>query len=90
MLRGAVLVLPGLVAAAQAVATCYKADGTPSKFFPCNPDAAISPCCNDVDFCMSNGMCLNGGDDNGFTLQGCTDQNWRAPCTRFCNGPIGR
>ena len=90
MPRHEVWVLPVFAAAAYAVATCYKPDGSVSKFFPCNLDAAISPCCNDVDFCMSNGLCLNGGSDNAFTLQGCTDPSWRAPCAKICDGPMRR
>ncbi len=85
----AALLLPLLAHSVVSGSTCYNAYGFVSNFFVCNTTAAVSTCCNNVDFCMDNGLCLNGGDDNSFTLQGCTDENWSAPCNRLCTGPIG-
>ena len=76
---------------ASAAATCYKVDGTPQPLFqPCNPEAKISSCCNSIDFCMSNGLCMDAGSFNNLaSVQGCTDKGWGAPCFRPCTAPLG-
>ncbi|KAF2234823.1 hypothetical protein EV356DRAFT_135913 [Viridothelium virens] len=81
--------------------TCYHLDGTPfpndgtplpggnlNKWVPCNPDHNISHCCNGVDLCLDNGLCMDFGPAGGvgdrlFTLQGCTDPNWGPPCPQY-------
>jgi hypothetical protein len=47
---------------------------------PCDPSAKISHCCSLGDICLSNGLCLDASGDHRFTVQGCTDPNWQAPC----------
>ncbi len=71
-------------------AKCYKADGSEdSEMKPCDPTAKISTCCRPSDFCLSNGLCLGGGGNNGFSQQGCTAQKWDFPCQSYCSDSIG-
>jgi hypothetical protein len=68
-------------------AVCYKVNGQADpngSLVPCNPNAAVSMCCSSSDYCLSNGLCLNSGGNNGFSIQGCTDQNWGALCQMRC------
>lgn len=68
-----------------ASATCYDIFGSPqSSFYPCNSSAEVSTCCSYVDYCLSNGLCLDDGANNAMTQQGCTDPNWDSPCHTFC------
>jgi len=86
-MRGLLALYACHIALGQTIPTCYNSAGSVAPWFPCNLSEAITPCCNNVDFCMSNGICLNGGADNSFTIQGCTDPDWRSPCNRVCTGP---
>jgi hypothetical protein len=81
--------------------TCYRLDGSPlphdnvphpdgtiNSWVSCNPDQATSHCCNSIDLCLDNGLCMNFGSsgnrsDRLFTLQGCTDAAWRPPCSQY-------
>ncbi|KAK3341883.1 hypothetical protein B0T25DRAFT_355425 [Lasiosphaeria hispida] len=81
----AALVLSELVAG-----TCYRLDGLPyskirtddGDWVPCNSDARISHCCSSKDYCLPNGLCLDAGANNYFSIQGCTDPSWPAPCVK--------
>jgi hypothetical protein len=93
-------VLISLLHFAQSQQICYGQDGVPfnnpsggwntSDYSPnvCSPDALVSSCCSTADFCLSNGLCLNTGGDNYFSLQGCTDKNWGSPCANICVGKL--
>ena len=48
-------------------------------WYPCNANASNSTCCGGVNFCLSNGLCLDGGSNNFFSIQGCTGPSWNAP-----------
>ncbi|KAK3335241.1 hypothetical protein B0T19DRAFT_3333 [Cercophora scortea] len=69
--------------------TCYKLDGSPyskirtddGDWVPCDNTARISPCCSSKDYCLGNGLCLDAGANNYFSIQGCTDPSWPEPCT---------
>ena len=65
---------------------CYRYGGetVDPDLVPCNPDAPTSVCCSANDFCLSNGICLDAGADNDYTLQGCTDRDWGEPCRKIC------
>lgn len=76
-------------AAGAAAATCYRLDGTPfakirpddGDWVPCDPSAAgASSCCSVKDYCLGNGLCLDAGANNYFSIQGCTNAGWGAPC----------
>ncbi|KAK0624880.1 hypothetical protein B0T17DRAFT_255182 [Bombardia bombarda] len=77
-----------LFAADLVSGTCYKLDGAPysrirpddGDWVPCDNTARVSSCCSSKDYCMGNGMCLDAGANNYFSLQGCTDPSWPAPC----------
>ncbi|KAK6827565.1 hypothetical protein PG987_010906 [Apiospora arundinis] len=76
--------------------TCYKRDGSSARedknWAPCYPDQKASHCCSTADLCMSNGLCLDAGGDQYFSVQGCTNSDW-AGCNEICNntsrGPAG-
>ncbi|OIW32598.1 hypothetical protein CONLIGDRAFT_630271 [Coniochaeta ligniaria NRRL 30616] len=71
--------------ALAAAASCYTPSGNASTtLIPCNPGDPVSHCCSESDFCLSNGLCLNAGGNNGYSVQGCTDKNWGAPCDMRC------
>ncbi|OAA77142.1 hypothetical protein LEL_03965 [Akanthomyces lecanii RCEF 1005] len=71
------------------MAKCYNLDGKEdSELKPCDPTAKISTCCRPTDFCLSNGLCLGGGGNNGYSQQGCTSQKWDSPCQSYCSDSI--
>src|ERR1700733_9076415 len=73
-----------IIAQAEAQA-CYSTDGSlATNMYPCFPDRPISQCCTNVDYCLSNGLCMDAGGDNDITVEGCTDQEWSAPCNTYC------
>ncbi len=77
--------LPGQPATVSALANCYNYRGElVNGWSPCNQDATVSTCCGSVDFCLSNGLCLDTAGDNFYTVQGCTDPSWGAPCSKLC------
>lgn len=67
---------------------CYRLDGSPfakirpddGDWVPCDPAASVSTCCSVKDYCMGNGLCLDAGANNYFSIQGCTDQAWGQNC----------
>ncbi|OIW32020.1 hypothetical protein CONLIGDRAFT_629717 [Coniochaeta ligniaria NRRL 30616] len=73
---------------ATAAATCYRLDGTPfakirpddGDWVPCDASASTSSCCSVKDYCLGNGLCLDAGANNYFSVQGCTDASWGSPC----------
>ena len=66
---------------------CYGPQGDSGTWgLPCNPDDAVSVCCNEDDYCLSNGLCLTTNTDNVFKYYGCTDSDWPYPCRIFCGG----
>ncbi|KAH8898230.1 hypothetical protein GQ53DRAFT_625138, partial [Thozetella sp. PMI_491] len=74
----------------NAIATCYNVAGKASdRLYPCDSSGGIVPCCSANDFCLSNGLCLDGGGNNAFTQQGCTSDSWEAPCRKYCSGNAG-
>lgn len=89
MLLPLALVLATAARAAD-MAKCYNLDGKEdSELKPCDPTAKISTCCRPTDFCLSNGLCLGGGGNNGYSQQGCTSQKWDSPCQSYCSDSIG-
>ncbi|KAJ3498137.1 hypothetical protein NLG97_g1361 [Lecanicillium saksenae] len=85
------LVLVLATAARAADLKCYKLDGTlDTEMKPCDPTAKVSTCCRPDDFCLSNGLCLGGGGNNGFSQQGCTDSKWNFPCQSYCSDSQAR
>ncbi|KAL2015528.1 hypothetical protein VTK56DRAFT_5325 [Thermocarpiscus australiensis] len=67
---------------------CYYPSGLEAATdFPCDPNAAVSPCCGGGEgtFCLTNKLCRG---PNGNTIRGsCTDQSWSSPeCPQFCLG----
>ncbi len=70
--------------------TCYRLDGLPHSkirtddgdWVPCDNTARISHCCSSKDYCLENGLCLNAGANNYFSIQGCTDPSWPSPCVK--------
>ncbi|KAK3329218.1 hypothetical protein B0H66DRAFT_596815 [Apodospora peruviana] len=85
------LLLVLLAAAADLVAgTCYRIDGLPyskirtddGDWIPCDNSATVSSCCSAKDYCLGNGLCLDAGANNYFSIQGCTDPSWPAPCVK--------
>ena len=96
-LRATALAVPLLLARLANASTCYRADGNPfvlvsplSPWVPCNASAEVSTCCSAGDYCLGNGLCLDAGQNNLYTIQGCTSPNWGAPCHRYCTSPMGK
>lgn len=62
---------------------CYRQDGSPFSIemgeymIPCSPNKTATHCCSPADYCTNNGLCLDAGGDNMFSLQGCTDKTWK-------------
>ncbi|KAK5657403.1 hypothetical protein OQA88_2973 [Cercophora sp. LCS_1] len=88
----AVLSALGLARVAES-ANCYKVDGKLQSaqygWKACKPEAASSPCCSGIDYCLDNGLCLNAGVVNNIiTVQGCTDPSWGGDCRKYCPGSI--
>ncbi|KAK3936420.1 hypothetical protein QBC46DRAFT_357496 [Diplogelasinospora grovesii] len=86
---GSALILPVLLlAGARVSATCYRLDGLPyskirsddGDWIPCDTNSRVSSCCSSKDYCMGNGLCLDAGANNYFSIQGCTDPSWPSPC----------
>ena len=72
-------------------ATCYNYEGKEMpNIYACDATAKVSPCCGSNDFCLSNGLCLDAGGNNGFTQQGCTSKNWDFPCQQYCPNRAGK
>ncbi|CAJ2506328.1 Uu.00g004580.m01.CDS01 [Anthostomella pinea] len=83
MLRLTTLVF--LVGVARGASQCYDVSGNlKSTMSPCDPSADVSVCCSDSDYCLDNGLCLDAGGDNMFTVQGCSSKTWEAPCRQYC------
>ncbi|KAI1335733.1 hypothetical protein F5Y15DRAFT_239596 [Xylariaceae sp. FL0016] len=79
------LVLLLLTGAATSLQTCYDTNGyVKDTYLPCHPDADISVCCSTSDYCLDNNLCLDSGGDNMYSVQGCTDKDWGAPCQQYC------
>jgi hypothetical protein len=67
---------------------CYAVNGKVMANYnvtACEPETAIRRCCSRADLCADNGLCLNAGGDNLWTIQGCTDWFWGAPFHKFCD-----
>jgi len=96
IVSSSLLLLGGVfaLAATAAKVTCYEPDGTATTadadggWIVCNPTAAVSTCCRASDYCMTNGVCLNGAANNMLSVQGCTAKEWLGACNsvRYCNG----
>ncbi|KAK8033540.1 hypothetical protein PG991_002938 [Apiospora marii] len=77
-------------AAAADSKSCFKRDGTLQQektWLPCSPEARVSHCCREGDFCMSNGLCLNAIGNQYFSAQGCTNSKFEG-CNEICNATI--
>lgn len=72
--------------------TCYYPDKSISKGTPCDPNAAVSPCCGPGFICLSNGLCSPGPEDRksyqyDLYRSACTDPTWNSTaCPRLCFG----
>ncbi|KAK9419102.1 putative Mid2 domain-containing protein [Seiridium unicorne] len=81
-----------LVHVGHAMIFCYDRSGhfhkneSSSSWQPCELEAGTSAgiCCGASDFCLDNGLCLSDGGENAFSVQGCTDPLWPAPCVDVC------
>ncbi|KAI0601105.1 hypothetical protein F4775DRAFT_589796 [Biscogniauxia sp. FL1348] len=79
------LVLPVSYLSSGVEGACYSRDGSLMAYWePCNSTDEIGFCCSSEDFCLSNGLCLGGQFDQGWSVQGCTDRAWRVPCVDWC------
>ncbi|EAQ92022.1 hypothetical protein CHGG_00257 [Chaetomium globosum CBS 148.51] len=67
---------------------CYAPNGqTDDNFFPCDPNATHSTCCNGRSTCLSNKLCM--GPDGNLIRGLCTDKNWQSPeCAYYCMSAI--
>ena len=87
---GSALIQLSLLISVAKAYTCYYPDSTPYVNTPdavwtaCNASATVSTCCSTIDYCLSNGICFQAGENNLLATQGCTDPNWGAPCHAFC------
>ncbi|KAI9786290.1 MAG: hypothetical protein M1816_008099 [Peltula sp. TS41687] len=64
---------------------CYAVNGDTIDLTVCDATATVSRCCSPDDFCVDNGLCLDAGSDNLWSVQGCTDYFWKGPCRKYCN-----
>jgi hypothetical protein len=86
------LLLPlafGLCISASLTTTCYSIQGQPlgPNYLPCNTTTQYSACCNILDLCTSNGLCLatKSGYQGFLYANGCTDSTGRADeCPHAC------
>ncbi|TVY71443.1 hypothetical protein LSUE1_G005217 [Lachnellula suecica] len=71
--------------AVAANAACFYPDGTTTDpvHRPCNTTIGNSACCDPMDSCTTNGICLGR---SGFNYRGsCTDSSWKDPtCPTAC------
>ncbi|KAF2106995.1 hypothetical protein BDV96DRAFT_308336 [Lophiotrema nucula] len=74
---------------------CYDAHGIETENLPCNPAAAVSPCCAPTFVCLDNGLCQPGPNTTAAGYQtlspfyrgSCTDSTWKdRRCPQFCDG----
>ncbi|KAI1502578.1 hypothetical protein F5X99DRAFT_152891 [Biscogniauxia marginata] len=80
-----VLVVSMLARIVSAASVCYDTSGNvKDNFVPCDTSADVSVCCTANDYCLDNGLCLDAGGDNQFTVQGCTNSDWSSPCVQYC------
>ncbi|KAF1992192.1 hypothetical protein K402DRAFT_415890 [Aulographum hederae CBS 113979] len=67
--------------------SCYFPGGNQpaggNPMVPCNPNAAVSACCQVGESCTSSGLCFSG---NGMIYRGgCTDKTFKdATCSKVC------
>lgn len=59
--------------------TCYDRNGNedPTRF-PCSADGDPAQCCDEGDYCATNGLCIRPKDngDVGYFQNTCTDPDW--------------
>jgi hypothetical protein len=70
-----------------AAATCYYTDGSAENSddqLACDPTTAVSACCGQTDYCLSNGLCLDAGANNLLVVQGYIDLKWGSLCHAYC------
>ena len=76
------------------MATCYWPNGQIDPVSqPCNPDHAVSQCCQSTHICLSNGLCFDT-EFNHIIRVTCTDETWEDPscgpyCKTYNTGGIG-
>ena len=71
---------------------CYFPDGTTTTpDIPCNQSAidagGHSPCCNELNMCLDNGLCFGGGV---VSRGSCTDSSWGEDCPQYCKSSMWR
>ena len=69
--------------------TCYFPDGSKSpNDRPCHSssiDDRPSACCDPVDLCLNNGLCLAQWGGEVISRGSCTDRSWQSPeCSQYC------
>ena len=82
------IVFLGIVVMADAQ-TCYYPDGSvASADSPCHSPSikdGASACCNSVDICLNNGLCLSQSGGEMISRGSCTDQSWQSiECSQYC------
>src|ERR1700761_6331971 len=90
MLLAWAVYLSVMMVGALAGSTCYQLDGTPyskirpddGDWVPCDPSAQVSTCCSDKDYCMGNGLCLDAGANNMFSIQDAPMPHGHLPASR--------
>ena len=96
LLLPSLLLLSSLASLARGATQCYDLQGNKLGVDdpkPCNSNSQqVSQCCGPNDYCLSNGMCLDVGGDNFYSIHACSDPTWKAPCQRVCQdqGAISR
>ncbi|KAL2130337.1 hypothetical protein VTI74DRAFT_6588 [Chaetomium olivicolor] len=86
---GAILVLACCISGlCSAQKQCFFPNGQQAaNDFPCDPNAADSPCCGGSvgGVCLTNKLCRS---PDGNTIRGsCTDKSWNSPeCPQYCLG----
>ena len=77
-----------LVVSSTNLALCYYPNGKYSEEAPCNQTAEASHCCDSLDKCLSNGLCIwNAKENSGirYVRGTCTDQSLTHPlCPQQC------
>ena len=72
---------------------CYFPDGTVAPDdVPCNSASSASACCNKIDTCLDNHLCLETHDYTIISRGTCTDSTWQSgECAQFCqDGRLSR
>ena len=68
---------------------CYYPDGSvASTDSPCHSPSikdGASACCDSIDICLNNGLCLAQAGGEVISRGSCTDQTWQSTeCSQYC------